>query len=191
MSAPPPLPPSSSQGLPPGPMQPPAPGATPPPKKGLSGCAIAAIVLAVVGVLGIALLGVLAAIAIPQYQEYVMRTRVNAVVLESYQVQFAIDQHLAEYGACPDADAFAGMASEPVESGSGDGALSGRWEWREPLADGHCAFGVVFAKPGHAIDGTTLDFRMDESGAWSCDGGTLPAVYRRLGCNTLTPADAP
>ena len=67
MNMPPPLPAS-----PPPAVSPQAP----PPRKGLSGCAIALIIGAVVGVFGIAIIGILAAIAVPQYQEYVVRSRI-------------------------------------------------------------------------------------------------------------------
>jgi len=188
MSAPPPLPPSSPGGPPAG-AYPPASGASPP-KKGLSGCAVAAIVLGVLGVFGIAVVAILAAIAIPQYQDYVVRTQVKAVETEAYGVQFAIDDHAAGQEACPDADAFAAFAGQPVQTGAGDGALIARWEWREPDADGRCGFDAVFSKPGHTIDGATLEFRQDGAGGWTCDGGTLPAAYRRLACASIPTSPA-
>ena len=197
MSAPPPFPPSSFEGPPSG-APPSSHGAAPPPKKGLSGCAIAAIVLGVAGVIGLALLGILAAIAIPQYQDYIVRTQVSATVREASELQIGVDRHVAEYEVCPDADAFASIAenafssvtADPMQILTGDGTLSGRWEWRESLADGHCVFDAVFVKPGHAIDGTTLEFRQDGAGGWACDGGTLPAVYRRLTCASTPTSPA-
>lgn len=189
MSMPPPLQPSASPGGPPTGAYPPAPG-TSPPKKGLSGCAIAAIVLGVLGVFGLVLVGILAAIAIPQYHDYVVRTQIKAVELQASGVQFAIDDHAAGYEACPDAEAFAAFAGQPVLTGTGDSALSARWEWREPDADGRCGFDAVISRPGHAIDGTTLEFRQDGAGGWTCDGGTLPAAYRRLACASIPTSPA-
>lgn len=179
MSAPPSLPPQPS-GM--------SPGAAPPKKK-LSGCAIAAIVLAVVGVVGLALLGILAAIAIPQYQDYVLRTQVAQISVAASSLQVSIETHIAESGACPDPDTFAALAGEPVEAGSETSRLTGRWEWIDGN-DGRCAFSLVFARPGHRIDGTHLVFRRQDDGIWTCNEGTLPAEYRRLGCSSVAPTTA-
>lgn len=190
MSVPPPPLPPASHGGPPAGAYPPASGAAPPPKKGLSGCAIAAIVVGVLGVFGIAMVGILAAIAIPQYQDYIVRTQVKAVELQASAVQFAIDDHAAGHGACPDAEAFAAFAGDPMQTGTGDGALTARWEWRAPDADGRCGFDAVISRPGHAIDGATLEFRQDGAGGWTCDGGTLPDAYRRLDCSAIPTSPA-
>lgn len=67
--------------------------ATAPPRRGLSGCAIAAIV---VGVVGVFLLLILAAIALPAYQDYTIRAKTAAAIVQAEIVQRAI-----EPGRCP------------------------------------------------------------------------------------------
>lgn len=183
MSVPPSLPPTSHQTAPVAPRTPQTP-----PKPGLSGCAIAAIILSVVGVIGIAVVGMLAAIAIPQYQDYVLRTQVTSVVRAASDLQFAIDEHQAQYETCPDADTFAALADAPAQAGSGENTLTGRWEWREPDQAGQCAFTLIFGKPGHLIDGTTLEFRSEAENGWTCGDGTLPTPYRRLSCAGTVPS---
>ncbi len=83
-----------------------------------NGCLIA---LAVGIALLVPLTGILAAIAIPAYQQYVLKSKVMAVIAATRPIQYGIDARLAETGACPgnNADArFKGMQGvERVEVG--------------------------------------------------------------------------
>ena len=181
MSVPPPLPPEMPAHVPP-----PAGAAPAPPRQGRSGCAIAAIVLAVVGVVGLVVIGILAAIAIPQYQDYIKRTRVVGAAAAAGGVQFAIDEFQVEHNACPDAEAFAGLVGGDLDLGTGNASASASWEWVAPDDTGHCGFALRFSGVGPDVDDTTLGFRQHDDGDWTCDEGTLPAAYRRLSCTTLT-----
>jgi type IV pilus assembly protein PilA len=159
--------------------------ASQPPKKGLSGCAIAAIILAVVGVFGIALVGILAAIAIPQYQEYVNRTRVVQAMTATVELQGTIDTAYGETGRCPTASEL-GITSERsilrlADAGQSAAISMARLEFM-PAEGGSCAYQLRFQGRNTAADGKTLRFVRSGAGAWDCRGGDLPAQMRPTEC---------
>ncbi|NOT87927.1 MAG: hypothetical protein HOP03_07080 [Lysobacter sp.] len=172
MSAPPPLPPSVH-------AQPPL---APPPKRGLSGCAIAGIIGAVVAVMGVFVIALLAAIAIPAYQDYVIKSRVVQAWQMAQALQDDIETHREQAGACPD-NAAIGLVDDEVFSLGGDNpakpaqasVLVGEIE------GGHCAIELQFANVNAVVDGKTLLLESTENG-WTCSGGTLDAKYRTGSC---------
>ena len=91
-SMPPPLPPMASPALPT------AGQGGAPPRAGLSGCMIMLIVAAVLLVPGTA---ILAAIALPAYQDYTLRSRIASVVSASAPLKARVASHLAQHGRCP------------------------------------------------------------------------------------------
>lgn len=148
-AAPPPLPPRPQSPL-------------PPPKRGMSGCLIALIVC---GVLAVPTIGILAAIAIPQYQSYVGRSKALQASMLAQSLRTEVEDFYIHDGECPgdgDIDLQAhGVTSNPViasitfgESGEGrcnvklilqgQAKLEGKhitWE-RDPSndpAEWHCA----------------------------------------------------
>ncbi|QWP77177.1 DUF4339 domain-containing protein [Lysobacter sp. K5869] len=72
--------------------------AAPPPKRGLSGCAIALIVLAV---LAIPMLGILAAIALPAYQDYTHRAKLTNALFAGNDYKMQVAQYYAAHESCP------------------------------------------------------------------------------------------
>jgi type IV pilus assembly protein PilA len=177
MSVPPPIPPSA-------PAQPPLAA---PPKRGMSGCAIAGIIGAVVLVLGVFVVGILAAIAIPAYQDYVVKSRVVQAWTMAQALQDDIDTHREQAGACPD-NAAIGLAEDEAFALGGDNAakpaqasvLVGEIE------GGHCAIELQFANVNAAVDGKTLLLESTPNG-WTCSGGTLQAKYRTGSCLNFNP----
>jgi type IV pilus assembly protein PilA len=175
MSAPPPP-------LPPGVSAPAQPPSAPAPKSGMSGCAIAAIVGAVVVVVGIFLIGMLAAIALPAYQDYVVKSRVVQAYSMALQHQNTIDEQHAASGACPDNDAI-GIGDDAVlELGAGNGGTQAQAAIDIGETDNaHCGISLRFANVNPMVDGKTLVLVSTEQG-WTCDGGTLDAKYRPRQC---------
>lgn len=150
-------------------------------RRGLSGCAIVAIVLAVVA---IPVLGILAAIAIPAYQDYVARARVSQIVNEAEPLQQQVDRYISGLGRCPGnrsrgfgrAETYADAFVSNVQIGE--------------LAGGACAFELQFRGLGAAVDGKTLTFERSlhaDPTAWSCQGGSLPPKYRPGACRAAQP----
>lgn len=176
-TAPPPLPPRPQSPL-------------PPPKRGMSGCMI---VLIVCGVLAVPAIGILAAIAIPQYQRYVerskaaqaqaqvstpeLRTRALRASLLAQSLRTEMEEVLANTGQCPregdiDLDAR-GVQSDP-DIASVTFGESG---------EGRC--NLEFVLKGHPeLDGRRLVWERNPVGGmaeWNCTSD-LEAPYRPDAC---------
>ncbi len=159
---------------------PPVPSAAIPPKRGLSGCAIAAIIGVGACVVMIPVVGILAAIAIPQYQEYVVRTKVMEGIHGARAVLPSIEQHKDQAGACPDNTA--------IGVGDGRDGRFGRYVTAVTLGtsaeapEGACQIELRFDALGPANEAaSTLIYRQSTDG-WDCTGGTLLERYRPNEC---------
>lgn len=158
------------------PIPPPLPTAErpqPPAKPKNNGCLIA---LAVAAALMVPLAGILAAIAIPAYQQYVLKSKVMAAIAATRPAQAAIDKRLAQGGECPgnaDTD-FKGMQGvERVEIGQ--------------LAEDatRCVYAIHLGKTGSdRLDGRTIWMDRAKAGdvMWNCrsdiDNRYLPPACR-------------
>lgn len=172
MSAPPPIPPSSH-------AQPPL---APPPNRGMSGCAIAAIIGAAVMVVGAFVVAILAAIAIPAYQDYVIKSRVVQAWAMAQALQDDIDAHREQAGACPD-NAAIGLADDEVFALGGDNPAKPAQASVSigEVEGGRCAIELRFANVNAVVDGKTLLLESTKNG-WTCSGGTLDSRYRTGSC---------
>lgn len=154
----------------------------PAPRRGLGGCAIAAIVLAVVAV---PMAGILAAIALPAYQDYTIRAKVAAELVQVPALKAAVIEHRDRTGACAEEGTAGPAATARAASGTAlETVAFGR------LADGRCAFEVTLAGIGPQADGLTLIYAApvaDGDGRWDCSGGTLPPRYRPAPCRAPPP----
>jgi type IV pilus assembly protein PilA len=177
MPAPPPLPPGTPHA---------AAGTVPAsPKTGMSGCAIAAIVVTVAGVIGAFVIGTLAAIAVPAYQDYSVRARTHEALVFALTMQSRIDHERARTGACPGNVDVGFGRSAVVELGGDEGAAKGS-HMRLSLGtadDGGCAFELRFHNIATGVDGRTLVFRSGDDG-WACLEGTLEDRYRPTQCRS-------
>lgn len=189
-SRPPPMPP----GAPAGTVRPPVyattptyapPGAggayvrpAPPPRKGMSGCLIALIVIAA---LAVPTLAILAAIALPAYNDYVIRSKVAAQVdVRAKAIQAGVAWGHARLGRCPANAEEAGLSDAAnVEFGT-DGASA-------------CAFRITLQGVNPKVDGKTVDFVAASTAddRWDCTGGDLPARYRSLQCRPDSEGPTP
>ncbi|WP_268890918.1 GYF domain-containing protein [Cognatilysobacter lacus] len=139
-----------------------------PQRKGMSGCLIALIVVAA---LAVPVIGILAAIAVPAYQDYTIRSKVAMQVdARAPSIEVAVAQAMAVNGHCP-ADAAAAGISD------GTGVDFGN-------VDGRCAFKMTVHDVRPLVDGKTVVFVAPASpqGEWDCTGGDLPPKYRRPQC---------
>jgi type IV pilus assembly protein PilA len=163
--------------LPPGP----APAMQPPPKQKMSGCAIAAIIGAVVGFFGIVIISILAAIAVPAYQQYVVRAQITTAQLRAEALQTDIDRYREDNDACPDGAALGLTGNSSFEL---DDTGSRRAEMRLGKdARGQCTITLGFSGAMGKADGTTLVMASSD-GEWTCTGGTLPNELRPPRCRT-------
>ena len=146
-----------------------------PPKRGLSGCALAAIIGAVLFVVAIPVVAILAAIAIPQYQDYIARTKVQQVYLQAVALEQSIDTHRRQTGECPNNSAL-GLEDSVERFGAHVASVQ-----VGAVESGNCAIEITFAQLSPAVDGKTLLFESTETG-WNCNGGTLWPNHRPPQC---------
>ncbi len=184
MSMPPPLPPGQSRsdqmadafahrGPPP---------SAPPQKSGMSGCAIAAIIGAVALVFGVFIASMLAVIAIPAYNDYMLRSKVAAAELRVSNLQTSIELHRLDTDECPDNAAIGLEDPDVFELGQNGANLTGQGVVRVGgNANGQCTIELTFANVDPQLDGKTAIFKSGDS-QWDCSGGTLPAKYRSPRC---------
>ena len=166
---PPPLPPSR-----------PAPAAyasaaQPAPKSGLSGCMIALIVAMVVAV---PMIAILAAIAIPAYQDYVLRAKTSTALAAAAPLKPAIAEYQARERACPNnGDADFGVP-EAYASANLASITLGTFESK------HCGMELILRNAGNdRLEGKKIWLEYDPSDAsWECsseiDDKYLPAQCR-------------
>ena len=152
-----------------------ASAAQPAPKSGLSGCMIALIVAAVVAV---PMVAILAAIALPAYQDYTLRARTSAALVEAAPLKPSITEYLSRERVCPsNGDADFG-APETYASAHLASITFGTFESK------HCGMELILRNTGNErLDGKKIWLEYDPSdAAWECsseiDDKYLPATCR-------------
>lgn len=150
-------------------------GARPEPRR-TNGCLIALVVAVVASV---PLVAILAAIALPAYQDYTLRTQVNAYLQPRAAVlRMGLEQARAGLGRCPQDASEAGLEGDVA-----DGVRLGQ------LDDGRCAFEITLVGVHPEVDGRTILHVAPPAGGgeWDCTGGDLPANYRTAACRAANP----
>jgi type IV pilus assembly protein PilA len=144
---------------------------------GLSGCAIAAIVAGGLFIVLIPIVGILAAIAIPQYQDYVHRSKVAEGLSGVRSLLFTIETYAEQNGACPDNAALGLGAGDDGRFGK---AVSSVLAGAAP--DGACQIELHFDTiPPVGQAESILIYRKNSDG-WDCTGGSLAQRYRPNHC---------
>jgi type IV pilus assembly protein PilA len=130
----------------------------------------------------IPIVAILAAIAIPQYQEYVVRTRIVQAYNAATDLQNTIATHRNQHGVCPDAQAL-GMADAAKLKLSPSSPAEAVFVLDPPPSDdtAGCAFEMSFYGLSPSADGKTIRFVSGENG-WDCREGSLDARFRPAPC---------
>lgn len=155
--------PAAPPSLPPG-LQTSRPTPATAPRQGMSGCAIAGIIAAVVGVVLIAIVGILAAIAMPAYQSYVLRSKVAVANGQLLDLKQQVAEFTAANERCPinDDEGF----GSPDSYANGDIAQVniGRFE------NEHCGLEARLHVPKHTqLDGKSIWLDYDtQTDSWEC-----------------------
>lgn len=119
------------------------------------------IVVVALGLMAVFVLGIVAAIALPAYQDYTIRSKVMTGVLLGSQLKGDVVEFFASEQRCPTnadegfkpAEAYAMKSVAAIHVG--------------PLDNGECAIRVVFADATiSSIDGKELSFTMKSDGTW-------------------------
>ena len=122
----------------------------------------------------VAIIGILAAIAIPQYQDYISRSQVNRVMGEASGVRTAVDEII-----------FRGLTPSTDEDAEGDDDFVGFTAERSNLMESFEIEGwdentgelnlvaTVGGNANPAVSGATITWERTDQGAWNCitDGG--------------------
>lgn len=126
----------------------------------------------------VAIIGILAAIAIPQYQDYIARTQVNRAYGELSALKTAAEESMNR-GDIPGDAASLGFTSSTLMTGvpsvsESSGALA-----IEATLGNDAAI---------AVSGTTITLNRNASGVWSCDvdetgANNWDSSYMPTGCN--------
>ncbi|MGV6493888.1 GYF domain-containing protein [Stenotrophomonas rhizophila] len=142
----------------------PATGTAVAPRTGMSGCAIAALIGGACLVVGIAVVAILAAIALPAYQEYVMRTKTTLALAELGAVKAQVSQFASANGRCPVNDDDGFQAADGYASSMLAAVHIGRFD------NGHCGIEAELEASSHAaLDGKLVWLDYDpEQQQWEC-----------------------
>ena len=125
----------------------------------------------------VAIIGILAAIAIPQYQDYIARSQMNRVYGEVSALKTAAEENLLRGNSTLTAGDLGYTTSNLISSlavnfnNTGVGAITA----------------TLGTDASTAIVGTTLEVRRSAAGAWSCNvtgaGGAYDTSFTPTGCN--------
>jgi TM2 domain-containing membrane protein YozV/Tfp pilus assembly protein PilE len=143
------------------------------PGKGESSAGL--VVALVVGVVFfVMMVGILAAIAIPAYQDFTIRSKVASAMVAGQPVKQQVEEYVSKNRSLPASNADIGLPDRVSDT------------YIEALSVG--SGGVItmqLSKDTGSIAGNTIVLSPRiESGSltWSCDGGTLPPRYRMASC---------
>jgi type IV pilus assembly protein PilA len=138
----------------------------------------------------VAIIGILAAVAIPQYQDYVSRSQVTRVMAEAGSLKTPAEVCLLN-GQDTDSCPYGGTGSNLMDDDGSNSITSG------DAAEGTGGATVtldaeestIVAKFGNnaaaALSGEKLTWTRDENGTWTCST-TVPAKYAPAGCPGAT-----
>jgi type IV pilus assembly protein PilA len=145
----------------------------------------------------VAIIGILAAIAIPQYQTYVIKTQVTRAMGEAGAIKTAIEACIVEgklvignaAGQCdPQATASSILQGAP-QAGAPVVANAGYPQVLDPIPNtGLATITAAFGNGASSVltaGAFSIVWSRDANGSWSCSSGGaagIPAKYKPTGC---------
>lgn len=140
----------------------------------------------------VAIIGILAAVAIPQYQNYILKSQLSRVMVETGAVRSTVESCLSEgrinigagIGECNPGVTGSSLLSGLSQVGIALPAGTGVPQVSDPLVGvitivatfGNSATAVLSSTP------STLTWSRDVSGTWTCTTDA-PAQFRPAGCH--------
>lgn len=143
----------------------------------------------------VAIIGILAAIAIPQYQNYITKSQVSRVMAETGNYKTAVEDCVNSGKVSGDGDGECGEdelgltasnllgAAGPVQIGDADGVASPKILISD---DGTATIEGIFGNSASANlknNEDMLHWTRDEDGNWECET-TVDAKYAPAGCTS-------
>lgn len=125
----------------------------------------------------VAIIGILAAVAIPQYQNYVAKSQVSRVMSETGQLRTAIETCLL------DGRTVLGTGAGQCDIGATDSNLltGSRPVISSPLVEATTIEATFGGSAAVAIATQTLTWTRDSNGSWSCST-TVDDKFKPAGC---------
>ncbi|HKJ22562.1 MAG TPA: pilin [Gammaproteobacteria bacterium] len=109
----------------------------------------------------VAIIGILAAIAIPQYQDYVARSQVTRVYSEVSDLKTSVEEHLLRGATGFDATSL-GFTSSDLITSSGPSVTF-------TAADGHGNLQATLGgSASTAVSGVVVELDRTKDGSWTC-----------------------
>lgn len=146
------------------------------PAKKSSGCKIAAIILVVGGLCMLPILAIMAAIALPAYQDYVVRTKVATALAEARAVQPQVEAFFANTDRCPRDAAELGLS--PPGSEAVAAIVVGE------ANTGMCTIDLQLKGVSGAEDlaGESIRLSRDNAGDWYCTSDMAKRIRLPTDC---------
>ena len=146
----------------------------------------------------VAIIGILAAVAIPQYQNYVARSQVARVMSETASLKTAIEtcmmdgQDFDSTPACNLGWTLSNLIGDASEADKNDHlrgqeGLEVEIDLGENTAQVVATFGNSAAAALQKSGENTLTWQRNEDGIWAC-GTTVRTEFRPAGCANSSPA---
>ena len=149
----------------------------------------------------VAIIGILAAIAIPQYQNYVARSNVAAAVSTLSANKTGLEEYVMEFGEFPDGTTppVKGVADDPATPAN-EFVAAVRGERAEDLGINNSTLGTItledlddgkgiirlqFQQGNPGVRGNVVQFSRSENGAWVCETN-IDAKFASKSCPTVT-----
>ena len=120
----------------------------------------------------VAIIGILAAVAIPQYQNYIARTQVTRALGEIASLKTSVEENLMR-GSYPNAAATVGFTGSTLNATSSDFAVA-----FDSTAGGVGTLATTLnGSVSAVISGATITLSRDAAGAWTCAISSKPASW--------------
>ncbi|WAI88798.1 Fimbrial protein [Psychrobacter sp. SC65A.3] len=147
----------------------------------------------------VAIIGILAAIAIPQYQNYIAKSQVSRVMGETSSIKTAVEDCVlsgkvsaatAAVDACTAADL--GLTASNIQAGASTAAAVGGSAGLPSVlinASGTASIiGTLGQNASANLKGNKVAWQRDVNGTWTCntDLGETKAKYKPAGCDGTT-----
>jgi len=136
-----------------------------PPRRGLSGCALVAVIGACALVVLVPIGAILAAIAMPAYNDYVNRAKVSQAIVTLEPLKQQVGEFVAREGRCP-TGADAGFPDRDGLAAEGWSSVQlGRFD------SGGCGIEATLSTGKESVDGDLLWLEFDpDASHWQCSG---------------------